>query len=409
MDDQPVDGVEIRHNPWMVGLGITPFALAPLMLLLSVITQNPAFAVPVLHLTLLGPFGLFAVWRKNPWPKRAMVQLSADAGGLTIVDRETRRSRRILREHIARGATGPAARGATLRITGRRFRLGAQLVVDDKHAAERVLSPLGLDVHQSIATFKGMSRTYVSGWRIFGLVVAMMASTVAVGVLSVALNAGGLALATPLVMLAFFVLMFAPTSIDVGADGVLYRWLGRQRYIAHDEIESVEVTVHGFGRSKRNVVVLFLRGGDPVYLPTGAPTLDGDNAALLAARIRDARDARQRGGLAPAALVRGAQSHAQWIAALRRPEAAGLRTQAPLKDDYWRVLEDASAAPLTRGAAAIALGKDLNDAERARLARAQKTVAAPKLRVVLDRSADDDDEALAELLEALDPKKDAKA
>ncbi len=404
MSNDPLDVLEVRPNPWLVGLASLPLMAVPVLWILAAVSGTAAIAIPSFHALVLGLFSLTYVMRRTPYPQRVPVELKVDAQGIDVIDREGRRRRRILREHIARGATAPTMRGATsLRLAGRRFRRGAHLELSDEREAARVLGALGLDVHQSIATFKGMSRAYVSGWRVFGVVLGMMAGMMGVGALSAMLHATAPALVTPLFMVAFFVVLFWRTTIDVGADGVLYRWLGRERYVAHDEIEDVEVTVHGFGRNKRNVVVLRLRGGEEVLLPTGAPMFDGDNASLLASRIRDARDARQRAGLAPAALVRGPQSHAAWIAALRKPDSASLRTQAPLKDDYWRVLEDVSAEPVTRAAAAIALGKDLSEAERARLARAQKTIAAPKLRVVLDQAPDADDEALAELLEQLEP------
>jgi hypothetical protein len=405
MTEDPLDVVEVRHNPWLLGLAATPFALAPLLWIVALATQTPAVAVPSIHAIGAGLFALMYVWRRNPWPQRVPVELRADVHGIEVIDREGRRRRRILREHIARGATNPTPRGATsLRITGRRFHRGTHLELTRKGTADRVLGDLGLDVHQSIASFRAMSRVQASGMRVFGLVVGMMATMAGAGALT-ALWRGAPVLAMPILMIAFFTLLFSRTTVDVGADGVLYRWLRRERFVAHDDIVDVGVTVHGFGRSKRNVVVLHLRGGETINLPTGAPMFDGDNAELLAARIRDARSARQRGALAPAALVRGEQSHAAWVSALRKTDAVDLRSQAPSKDDFWKVLEDVGAEPITRAAAAIALGRNLSEVDRERLARAQKTIAAPKLRVVLDRAPEADDEALAELLEKLEPKK----
>lgn len=405
MAEDPLDVVEVRHNPWLLGLAASPLALAPLLWVIALVTQTPQVAIPSFHASALGLFALWYVWRRNPWPTRVPVELKADANGLDVIDRESRRRRRVLREHIARGATSPTPRGATsLRITGRRFHRGAHLELTRKGKADRVLGELGLDVHQSIASFRAMSRVQASGMRVFGLVVGMMATMAVAGALT-ALWRGAPALAMPVAMVTFFTLLFSRTTIDVGADGVLYRWLGRERYVSHDDIVDVGVTIHGFGRSKRNVVVLHLRGGETINLPTGAPMFDGDNAELLAARIRDARSARQRGGLAPAALLRGEQSHAAWVSALRKTDAVDLRSQAPSKDDYWKVLEDVGAEPITRAAAAIALGRSLSETDRARLARAQKTIAAPKLRVVLDQAPEADDEALAALLEKLEPKK----
>jgi len=50
----------------------------------------------------------------------------------------------------------------------------------------------------------------------------------------------------------------------------------------------------------------------------------------------------------------------------------------------------------------VALGKTLPATERIRLAEVASTVAAPKLRVVLERSADAEDQELAAMLEKLE-------
>jgi hypothetical protein len=396
------DVIEIRRNPRLLGLALLAVAMVPVPWGLAWSLGSSGLAATSLVLTGTAVALLAFVAGQSPAPQRVPVELKVDAGGVDVIDRDGRRRRRILRERIARGTTAPTTRGVTsLRLAGRRFGRGAHFEFSEAREAAHALGALGLDAQQSIATFEAASRIFASPrWLLGTMLIGLIGMFATVRALDANATLGPTA---PLFGVACIIALllpplFWPTTIDVGADGVLFRWLGRERYVAHANIEDVQVIWHG----KYKRVVLRLRGGEEVAFPMSGPSSDADDATLLAARLRDAIEARQRVGNATAALVRGHHGHAAWIAALRKPDAASLRTQAPLKDDYWRVLEDVSSEPLTRAAAAIALGKDLSDAERARLARAQQSIAAPKLRVVLDQVPDAGDEALAELLEQLE-------
>lgn len=172
-----------------------------------------------------------------------------------------------------------------------------------------------------------------------------------------------------------------------------------------------DLYVSGLGRNKVQHVVLELRDAPALRIPIGYPRWDDDQSAALLRRIRDANEVYRSGVAGEAALLqRGDRPHRTWVAVLRSGGLGTLRTAALSKDKLWRVIEDASAGPLERAAAAVALGKDLGAEERRRLERAARATAAPKLRVVLETAADAEDEQLAEHLEALErpPKKQAR-
>lgn len=174
----------------------------------------------------------------------------------------------------------------------------------------------------------------------------------------------------------------------------------RSAYVLVRRFERVRIGPQGI----RTSVMLALRTSGEIEIPIAPQGSDEGRARALAARIQDAMRVHQLGTATPEALLRrGDRTHATWVRALRTaPLLATHRRAAPTTEQLWRILEDPAGEALTRAAAAVALG-ELQESERARLARIACCTAAPRLRVALDALIEgENDEALAEALAALE-------
>jgi hypothetical protein len=87
----------------------------------------------------------------------------------------------------------------------------------------------------------------------------------------------------------------------------------------------------------------------------------------------------------------------EWAAALRALGAAAETAGGP-RERLLRVVEDPAADAVDRVAAAVALGGDRDEENRARLHAAVNTVAAPKLRLALERAVASESEAEREAM-----------
>jgi hypothetical protein len=200
--------------------------------------------------------------------------------------------------------------------------------------------------------------------------------------------------------------LYRRASRSGGADGVLIRWLGRERFVRHDQIEYALATERGWGRSRRLVVQLGLAGGEEVEIPVSSTAWDDGRAEALNARIHDAMRARRsEHEVAPEALLRrGDKQHVAWVRVLRAgTELATHRRAAATGEQLWRIVEDPAGEPLTRAAAAVALGDALDGDDRERRQPVASATAAPRLRIALDAVAEGEDEqAVGEALAALE-------
>jgi hypothetical protein len=142
---------------------------------------------------------------------------------------------------------------------------------------------------------------------------------------------------------------------------------------------------------------IVLSSGEEVLVPIGHKVghkVHDKRPALIEERLRAAMDGYREGGAAgdAAVLRQGGRSTSAWISALRAIGVganADMRTAPLPRERLFRIVEDASAAPADRAAAAaaVALGTELDDDERARLAHAAEVTAAPGLRVALAAAA----------------------
>jgi hypothetical protein len=205
-----------------------------------------------------------------------------------------------------------------------------------------------------------------------------------------------------------FGLIFAPTRVRVGVDGVATRWLGRDRFVPFSRVRGVQTYEERVGGKTYFGVALDLDGGERIKLPAGQKGFTSMNTAELEERIRQAL-ALHREGAGPVderLLARGRRAVPEWVAALQALGAganADLRTPPVPPEKLLRIAEDAAAAPLARVSAAVAAAAAAPDAKR-RVRLAARTTASPKLRVALERVSADDatDETIAEALADLD-------
>jgi len=120
-----------------------------------------------------------------------------------------------------------------------------------------------------------------------------------------------------------------------------------------------------------------------------------DTAAMLRQRINDVVAlAQSNKEVAQEALLlnRGELGLRDWIARLKAVgvgATATLRTAAVMPEHLWRIASDPGQPATARAAAAVALSPTLDDDGRVRLADIAKTTAEPRLRVALERAAND--------------------
>jgi hypothetical protein len=415
---RPFEGdlVRVRRNPWILGLAMSPF-LATIACLVSGALGSVPAAVLMPYTLMLGVVLALTAWRRNARPVATEVRVHADPAGVTLTNEASGRRTHIRRDQVSAGLVLPGL--APRVVLRRRFRPTVELQLTTTNEARALLRAIGLDASQTVASFRTLSRMQAKrryGLGIAGLNAALFFLFVAT---SRAAPIGFVLLVASSVVSA--ILSALPTRFDVGADGVVLRWLGRSRFIGYDRIRAVTRFDRRttWGRSAVRGVSLDLRSGEEVAVPvTSAGWSDPGEIAVIEERIRQAMETFRLGGTAAdaAMLRRGGRGVRDWIVALRSLGAganADMRTAPVGRERLFRIVEDPSLAPVDRAAAAVALGGDLDDEGRARLDAVAGAIAAPKLRFALEKAATAPDAAeleaaLAELDEAPDAKR-AKA
>lgn len=390
----------IRRNPWVMGLAATPFLIC-LLAIVGAIAINPGLLVGIIHGLIFGGVTTWYAWARNPWPRFLAQDMRTDDEWLHLGEE------RIARADIKSGIIIPAKGHCVVQLQRRGLRPAVELRVANEEEGQALLSRLGLAATQTVGRFRGMSRAHTSVWRTTATVLGTLISGgLVMGGMGALVGTAGVIPTMFVVMLVLMTLLLAPTGIEVGADGVLIRWLGRKRFIGHDDIDGVSTKVTGFGNNRRSTVQLRLSSGETVVLPIGPAQFDHGRSQGIAGRIRAAHDAYQRGESvhAEALLRRGDRTHVDWVRALWAPDAhASLRSAPVPRDRLWRIVEDVTVEPLDRAVAAVSLGQHLSADERGRLGQTAEATAAPRLRIALDAVAHgQDEEALGEALEELE-------
>jgi hypothetical protein len=379
---EAVKAQRIRRSPWVTAASCIPWALVPVAVLASLFTHMP-FAAITPHLAIGGLFVFLNVWRRKPRARLEPVHVATDASSMLVDDE------RIPRDAIKRAELVPWINN-TIVHASLRGRLDEEIVFDEENDAHAFLKQLGFDPSQTTASYRLASLAVTRyRWVPFAFIPFFLLLIVLGGALHV-----NLAAVFPLALIALVPLMLAPAKVTVGVDGLLVKWLWLREFVATKDIVFVKRFDTGSGKSRRRGIDIALPGRT-VQLP-----MYSDEAiATLEQRIRDvialARESTHVGEEA-LALARGELGVREWMAQLKALGAgatATLRTAAVMPEHLWRVAEDPAQPPIKRAAAAIALAPSLGETDKERLSELAKTTAAPKLRVALERVAEDASDA----------------
>ncbi len=190
-----------------------------------------------------------------------------------------------------------------------------------------------------------------------------------------------------------------PTTITVGADGILVASLVRRRFHSFAGVTGVRTSPWG--------IVLERKEGKEIEVRTeGRENTKGSkNRDRLLASVRRALDelTGREGAAATTLLARGGRSVDEWLRALRSlggGEAQGYRAASIPTEELWRIALDPTAEVSARAGAAVALRGSLDDEGRERLRVAAEESASPKVRVALEAAGASKSEA--ELTQALE-------
>jgi hypothetical protein len=203
-------------------------------------------------------------------------------------------------------------------------------------------------------------------------------------------------------------LSLIPSRLTIGVDGIHLAWIGRARFLRHEDIEAI--VPYDFWFSRYPGVRIQLRNGDAIHLCTSLSILfwrdrwserDGILSLISNEREALARSRRKDRTAAPDLLARGGLSHADWVRALKSIGAganATLRIAPVPPERLLAVVEDPSAAPSDRAAAAIAVSRGDDAESKRRVTAAAEATGNPTLKRALRIALSNDDAALAEAL-----------
>lgn len=224
----------------------------------------------------------------------------------------------------------------------------------------------------------------------------------------------GLTMLAMLAATASSVAALAPRKVSVGIDGVLVRWMGRREFIPFDCIRAVR-RYEGSGWWNDSVGVEIEKDdGVTLRLPAGRK-LERADAALLAERIEQARGRRSRRDDRAPSRTSSARARATLrvgcsVCAGSVRANADMRTAPVADSELARVREDPSLDDGERVGAALALSAGRGPEQRERVRVVARTVAAPRLRVALEKvAAASTEDEYAEALASVEAEETAPA
>ncbi|MBL8685076.1 MAG: hypothetical protein JNK05_38220 [Myxococcales bacterium] len=400
------DGTFERVDAQRLTISRTTKALLLPLVALPMAGAGPTAAVVVMIATVLWSLGVLAYGAK-----RRAFGLEATPAAIEVseaaikIDGTTYTRDAIDNATVARD---PVLDGYRVTLSKRRAITGRRLLfTKDEQTARRIVEKLGLDATRSTATWTAGGGLYSKRATVatFGAGLLPMLLVFFAGLwLSPALAVAAIPAA-----LCAAAMLFSRTTVVVGTDGVLVRWLGFSRFCRFDEVREVVALSNGARLVKHDGAafdVILALARDASMDAYGAVRAEVES---LNARIRDAMTARAASSDATVArdpFVRGQRSTADWLNALRNIFDAGdnLRAPAHTEESAWRVVLDTSASDDARVGAAAAIALNADDRSRERLRAVAETVADNRVRVALEAAATGDEAALADAMTTLESK-----
>jgi hypothetical protein len=349
----------------------------------------------------IGAGSLLYAWARNPGRAERPARARADRRGLFLNDALVIEAARLRGGWVQpRAHELPSVR---IRVRGR---ADLELAVRNLEEARALLRALEIDAMRAPVRFWTFARPLGEwhAWPALRWAVCVLAPCLLLGLVAGRDAPFALALAT-VALVALFAGVVVPTRVTVGADGVLVRWLGTERFVAWSSVVEIEPFDGG--------VLLALAGGRWLTLrtPPAHERYHPEREAMTERMLVAWRShGRSEADDALARLLRreGGRTR-EWVRSMRgllRGEN-GYRRAAMPPERLWRVLEDAGADSTVRLGAALALAPSLDDAGRDRLRAAAAACAQPRVRVALATAASSagasvPDEDIAAALDAID-------
>jgi hypothetical protein len=276
-----------RRNPALAAAAVLLAAVVPPALLALALTKGLLLIGALAPLSLLT--GLL-LWTANLAPHERLGRLAAGELGLFFEGRRLAglgaiRDGRVILE------PGDAP---IVRLTTRRGRI--ELRVGCQREGEALLAALG--------TGSPRPREVRLASRVFSDPAAFAQVTLAGAVLPLLFGAvgllsgthpllcGALGVATGAVALFVLLALTAPTRLSFGEGGFSVAWLGRRRFLRHDELDGVrtwEESQGALGGGRRRGLAIFLRSGEALRF---ALEQDDGGAEALVDRLREAMGTR---------------------------------------------------------------------------------------------------------------------
>lgn len=393
-----------KRNKWLAWLARVPLGLAIAFMIATAANVAPlAFVAP--HLLALAVFGEIYLRRRNPRPELTDTTATVRDGVLELVSQGIR----VPLSDVKNALIVPGSPNPHVLVDRKGLREPLRLYVKNVDDARAVLRLLGYDASQRTLVASAMSWAMASRVRVVGLALGAMGAAAALTAVLGAI-AQPFTLLAPFVMIATFLVAAIPSRVTIGGDGILLEWLRRRKFVPIADVLSAVVFDEGMGRSRRVGVQIATRSGVERIVLGGMFSLDKAHALVeRIAEVKSAEGAMAIGEAAASGFVaqfaEGALADTRaWLAELRALGAGAMATHrvAPVPPaTLLQVVEDPAAPPPARVAAAVALRASGDPDGAARVRVAAETAAHPKLRVALERSVEDDDDALVEAVEGL--------
>lgn len=397
--------VVLERNVLLMGLALACLVGGPAAFGAFMLGVLPIGALGF-HVAIVGALLSLAVPRRNLRAKRSTADVRVDADGVHVDGRL-----RVPRAKIADGFFQPRRDDAKYRSSARLVdKLGNvvfEAEVPGEGQALDILRALGLDPTQKRAVFRASSPLFATIGRQLGFV---FGSAIAMAIVSSLVVAMGHAPIPFFLFLPLFFLGMWPARIDVGMDGILWRWFSWKKFIPMSDVEAVL-------RDEERGIQIVRKSGKTEILYAAMrqryrSSAQSQHRDAVLARIEETLSAYQQRGPAAdvSALVRrGTRTKEAWLDALKGlARREGYREAAVREEDLLRVVEDPAAPEDARAGAALVLRSFESDDLKERVRVAANATASPKLRVVLDAAAKADDAAIEEALAEIEAQETAR-